>query len=265
MAATERQHIARPEPLYVHVARKLAEEIREGKYEPGDLLPSENAMVQMYGIAKATVRSAVAELRGMGLVEVRQGKGATVLDRTRSRATYSVDRSVYRSGKTWQLPDLTEAEKPAVSRTTLTGELGDLLRQRDQDALSVDRTFRDPQTAARVAHRTIIPLATAAEVPALAETPDAPLAEVYAHLAEGRTLTITEHITARIPFPDERTALALADSGPLMVTYRIISDADTDCPLICEELRAPAASTRVTIHLAPTRRPAAKKTPPKSA
>ncbi|MEU5959562.1 winged helix-turn-helix domain-containing protein, partial [Streptomyces sp. NPDC047525] len=65
---TARKHVQRPEPMYMVVARELANEIKEGRYEPGQLLPSENELVEIFGVGKATVRQAVAELRGMGLV-----------------------------------------------------------------------------------------------------------------------------------------------------------------------------------------------------
>ncbi|GGO35666.1 GntR family transcriptional regulator [Streptomyces lasiicapitis] len=263
MAATDnsRPFIERRPSMYMQVAEHLAGQIRDGTYAGGDLLPSEATLTATFGVSKSTVRSAIAELRGMGLVSVSQGKQPMVRYQSSSTAALTVDRSVYRTGKTWQTPgDLSEAEAPAVSRITVDGQPAVLLDQQDQDAICVDRTFHDPQTGIRVAHRVIIPLATAAEVPALAEQPDAPLDDLYARLADGRTLAITESVTARLPYPDERTALGLADASPLLITYRLISDADSQRALICEELRAAASRVQLSYPITPTRRPAAKKT-----
>ncbi|MFD0417117.1 GntR family transcriptional regulator [Streptomyces sp. NPDC127108] len=269
MAATDRNRdhpfIERRPPMYMQVAQHLAKEIQDGTYAGGDLIPSEAQLVSMFGVSKHTVRQAVAELRGMGLVDVRQGKQPMVRYQTTATAALTVDRSVYRTGKAWQMPDdLTDAETPAVSRITIDGQPAALLDQQDQDALCIDRTLHDPQTGVRVAHRLIIPLATAAEAPGLAEAPDAPLAEIYARLADGRTLTITESVTARVPYPDERTSLGLADASPLLITYRVISD-ETGRPLICEELRAAASRVQIVYAITPTRRPAARKTATRSA
>lgn len=269
MAATDRDRdhpfIERRPPMYMQVAQHLAKKIQNGTYAGGDSLPSEAQLIDMYGVSKHTVRRAVAELRGMGLIDVRQGKQPEVRYQTASTAALTVDRSLYRTGKTWQTPeDLTDAEAPAVSRITIDGQPAVLLDQQDQDALCVDRTLHDQQTGVRVAHRLIIPLATAAETPGLAEEPDAPLAEIYARLADGRTLTISEIVTARVPYPDDRTSLRLTDASPLLITYRVISD-ETGRPLVCEELRAAASRAQIVYAITPTRRPAARKTAAQSA
>lgn len=257
-----RKYVQRPEPMYMAVARDLANEIKEGRYEPGQLLPSENELVEMFGVGKATVRQAVAELRGMGLVYSRQGKGVIVRERDSAARSLRVDRSIQRAGKAWQMPDMTEVEPPAVSRVTLDGMPAALLDQPDQDAISVDRLIHDPESGARMAHRMLIPLATAADTPSLAEAPAVPITDLYRQLSDaGHTLTFTEEVTARTPLPDERSTLQLVpDASPLLITYRVTSDADNGRPLLCEELRAPAATCRLSFPVTPTKA-AAKRTP----
>ncbi|GAA2085077.1 GntR family transcriptional regulator [Streptomyces albiaxialis] len=241
-----------PTPRYMQVARRVADEIKAGKYVPGDLLPSEAEMVRRYGVGKHTVRSAIGELRSMGLIDVRQGKGSIV--RGRPGPTHEISRAISRSGKKWKVHgDLGEAGDPAVSRTTFDGLPGELMDRQDQDAFSVDRLLYDPDTGARVAHRMLIPLATAALAPALGKEPAAPVEEIYGQLsAAGELLSWTEHVTARTPYPDERTALALADASPLLITYRITHGTD-ERPLLCEELRAPAAHNRLVFPVRPSR------------
>ncbi|MEV7465448.1 hypothetical protein AB0O20_02895 [Streptomyces kronopolitis] len=148
----------------------------------------------------------------------------------------------------------TEAEPPAVSRTVLAGTPGVLLDQTDQDALSIDRMLHDPATGNRMAHRVLIPMATAADVPALAAHPDGEVGDLYQQLAgAGLSLSVTEQVTARTPYPDEQAALGLPDTGPLLIAYRITADADTGRPLLCEEWRAPAATCRFTYPVTPTK------------
>ncbi|WP_369390823.1 GntR family transcriptional regulator [Streptomyces sp. CG1] len=256
-----REHIERAPAMYLQVAQRMATDIKNGRYKPGDLLPSEAEMVTMYGIGKSTARAAVAELRGMGLVESLQGKGSRVLSSGGVLPATSVDRSIQRTAKgSWRLPVAKEAEAPAVSRTALDGPPALLLDQLDQDAISVDRMLCDAATGARMAHRVLIPMATAADVPTLAEQPDAEITDLYQQLADaGLSLSFTEHVTARTPYPDERTALGLSDASPLLITYRVTTDADQDRPLLCEELKAPAATCQLTYPVTPTK-PATRRT-----
>ena len=257
-----REHIERRPAMYMQVAQRMADDIRRGRYQPGELLPSEAQMVEMYGVGKATARAAVAEVRHMGLAESRQGKGTIVLASGQVLPATSVDRSIQRTPKgSWHLPEVTKTEAPAVSRTALDGPPALLLGQQDQDAISIDRMLYDPATGARMAHRVLIPMATAAEVPSLAERPDAEVSDLYQQLAEaGLSLSFTEHVTARTPYPDERTALGISDAGPLLITYRITADADQDRPLLCEELKAPAATCQLTFPVTPTKAPAQRAT-----
>ncbi|UXY32710.1 GntR family transcriptional regulator [Streptomyces sp. HUAS TT20] len=241
--------------MYLQVAQRMASDIRRGRYQPGDLLPSETEMVKMYGVGKHTARAAVAELRRMGLVESQQGKGSIVLPSGGVLPATRVDRSIQRTSKgSWRLPEATETEAPAVTRTSLDGPPAVLLDQQDQDAISVDRMIHDPATGARMAHRVLIPMSTAADVPTLAKQPDAEISDLYRQLAEaGLSLSFTEHVTARTPYPDERTALGLSDASPLLITYRITGDAEAGRPLLCEELKAPAATCQLTYSVTPTK------------
>ncbi|MEV6942069.1 GntR family transcriptional regulator [Streptomyces sp. NPDC051172] len=250
-----REHIERRPAMYMQVAERMAGDITLGRYKPGELLPSEARTVEMYGVGKATARAAVAELRNMGLAGSRQGRGTVVLASSQGMPATRMDRSIHRTAKgSWSLPETTEAEAPAVSRTALDGRPALLLGRQDQDAISVDRMLYDPATGARIAHRVLIPMATATDVPTIAEQPDAEVSDLYRQLAEaGLSLSFTEHVTAPTPYPDERAALGLRDASPLLITYRITADADQDRPLLCEELKAPAATCQLTFPVTPTK------------
>ena len=251
-----------PNPRYMQLADKLAQAITAREYEPGEILPSESQIIERYGISRATVRSAIAELRSMGLVTVRHGKGVIV--RGSRTPNVAVERSLTRRGKRFILPEQHEASPPTVTRTTLDGIPAELLDAQDQDAFSVERLLYDETTSARMAHRTFIPLSTAARAQQLADVPDAPVSELYQALTDaGHELSWAEHVTARIPYLDERTTLGLSDTTPLLVTYRVTHDSDGTA-LLCEELRAPAATCRLVYPITPTTAPA-KRTPRKKA
>jgi GntR family transcriptional regulator len=65
------------QPLYHRVYREIAREIENGGLQPGDRLPSERWLCDELGVSRATVRRAIEELIGDGLVEGR-GRGSFV-------------------------------------------------------------------------------------------------------------------------------------------------------------------------------------------
>jgi len=68
--------------LGASLSEKLAEaletSIREGKLKTGEKLPTENALVEKYGVSRTVVREAFSRLKTLGLIETRQGSGAFV-------------------------------------------------------------------------------------------------------------------------------------------------------------------------------------------
>ncbi|MFN2642307.1 MAG: GntR family transcriptional regulator [Actinomycetota bacterium] len=73
-----------PIPYYAQLARILEQEIAEGKWSPGQELPSEADLCRMHGLSRTAVRQAVAALAARGLVRKEKGRRTTVL---RSRVT----------------------------------------------------------------------------------------------------------------------------------------------------------------------------------
>lgn len=67
-----------PELLWVQVARDLRADIESGALAPGAKLPNESELAALYGVARVTVRKALASLRDEGLVTVTVGRGTYV-------------------------------------------------------------------------------------------------------------------------------------------------------------------------------------------
>ena len=65
-------------PLYFQIQQDLASLIASGMLAPGSQLPSEEELVQRYGVSRTTVRKAVQELDRLGLIEIRRGRGTFV-------------------------------------------------------------------------------------------------------------------------------------------------------------------------------------------
>lgn len=71
------------ETLYMQLAEILRGQIERGDLAPGQQLPSESALVQQYGLARNTVRQALAVLRSEGLIITRGQRGSRVRPRER--------------------------------------------------------------------------------------------------------------------------------------------------------------------------------------
>src|SRR6476659_1782270 len=70
-----------PVPLYHQLAQQLSGAISRGVLQPGDPFENEVAMADRLGLSRPTVRRAIQELVGQGLLLRRRGLGTTVAGR----------------------------------------------------------------------------------------------------------------------------------------------------------------------------------------
>jgi GntR family transcriptional repressor for pyruvate dehydrogenase complex len=73
-------HAIRARSLSEQVFEQLAAEIITGRYSPGDNLPAERALTDVFDVNRHVVREALKRLEQIGLVKVSQGGGTKVLD-----------------------------------------------------------------------------------------------------------------------------------------------------------------------------------------
>ena len=67
-----------PLPLYYQVYRSLLGRIREDEYAPGDALPPERRLTELYGVSRITVVKALDLLERDGVIERQHGRGTFV-------------------------------------------------------------------------------------------------------------------------------------------------------------------------------------------
>lgn len=65
--------------LYEEVALRIEQMLTEGRFTPGDQLPSERELMEEFGVGRSAVREALLTLQRMGLVAVSSGERARVL------------------------------------------------------------------------------------------------------------------------------------------------------------------------------------------
>lgn len=68
-------------PLYVQVAEQLRAAVDSGLLRPGDPFENEVALAERLGLSRPTIRRAIAELVGQGLLLRRRGAGTIVANR----------------------------------------------------------------------------------------------------------------------------------------------------------------------------------------
>lgn len=71
---------ASPQPLYWQVEHDLRERITSGIWSPGDRIPSEHELGELYGASRITIRQALGNLASEGLLSREPGRGTFVRD-----------------------------------------------------------------------------------------------------------------------------------------------------------------------------------------
>ncbi|MDO4313394.1 MAG: GntR family transcriptional regulator [Eubacteriales bacterium] len=90
-------------PKYAVIEQNLIQKIQSGELIPGDELPSESDLIEIYGVSRVTVRRAIDELYHQGYIEKMQGKrtcvkGTTKLQELTSISSYTEE--IIRQGMT---------------------------------------------------------------------------------------------------------------------------------------------------------------------
>ncbi len=76
------------EPLYIQVKRQILDAIRDGRWKPGEMLPSEQQLATEFSVSQGTLRKAIDDLVAQNLIIRQQGKGSFI-------ATHNTDHSLF--------------------------------------------------------------------------------------------------------------------------------------------------------------------------
>lgn len=67
-------------PYYFQLIEVIKEKINQGEWKPGDQIPSEPELCEIYGISRTVVRQALKEMEYEGLIYRRKGKGTFIAE-----------------------------------------------------------------------------------------------------------------------------------------------------------------------------------------
>lgn len=105
-----------PLPTYLRLAETISRDIAAGRLKDGQRLPTEREMAAAQGVAVGTLRKALAELEGRGLLMRRQGSGNYIRAHDRAVGIYALFRLELIEGgglPTAELLSLDLMQKPA--------------------------------------------------------------------------------------------------------------------------------------------------------
>lgn len=229
-------------PVYKQIADVLREAIERGDLGPGDRLPSESELMSWYRVAGGTVRQALSLLRGEGLVLAEHGRGVFVRSRPRVRRR-SYDRFARRHREAGKAAYAAEAEAEKFTSTVevdyvgpgnvpaeIASELG--LSPGDEVLIRRRRYFADGKPTEMAT--SFVPWELAQGTPMVEENPGP--GGIYARIEDAghRLDHFTEDVTARMPTPEEATALQLAPGTPVFRLVRTAFDEEGAAVEVCD-------------------------------
>ncbi|WP_215224011.1 FadR/GntR family transcriptional regulator [Echinicola shivajiensis] len=74
------QQIGKKPSLSQQIVDEITRSIREGKYLPGQQIPTENALCEIFNVSRTAIREAIKILSARGIIEVKKGSGAFVTE-----------------------------------------------------------------------------------------------------------------------------------------------------------------------------------------
>jgi len=120
--------VTRPR-LYEQVAQQVLDWVRENGLQVGDRLPPERELATRLGVSRATVSQALVAMEVVGVVAVRHGDGAVLVDAPGTSKVVDALRQHAR-----QLPDIIEAREALESKLAALAAV----RRTDEDLARID-------------------------------------------------------------------------------------------------------------------------------
>lgn len=209
-------------PKYVRLAQTMQRRIEDGTYPPGTRVPSENQLVQAFGMSRPTVVRALELLKRDGWLESRQGYGTIVRGRPavaeqrdrRGREALERDESLA-SGR---LVEVGQVPVPA----RVASALG--LPKRTKVLVRRFLVEADGEAVELVSSYFPAGLVDGTEL----GSPEALSGSTREHLEARKKIRfdhVTERVSARLPESDEAELLDLPEGVPVLSVLVIACDA----------------------------------------
>ncbi|MGW1809958.1 GntR family transcriptional regulator [Streptomyces sp. NPDC002078] len=209
-------------PKYVRLAQTIQRRIEDGTYPPGTRVPSENQLVQAFGMSRPTVVRALELLKRDGWLESRQGYGTivrgrpAVVEQKDRRGREALERD--ESQTPGRLVEVGEVPVPA----RVASALG--LPKRAKVLVRRFLVEEDAETVELVSTYFPAGLADGTEL----ASEDVLVGGVREHLEARKRIRfdhVTERVSARLPEANEAALLGLPEGVPVLSVLVIACDA----------------------------------------
>jgi GntR family transcriptional regulator len=235
---------ARDRAVFRQIADRLREAIEQGRLPESERIPSETMLVEHYGVARMTVRHAIAVLQSEGLVVAEHGRGVFVRPRPPVRRL-AADRFARHHREQGKAAFLAEAEEAGA-----TPEVDSIEIREERPSPEIAARLGSPRKVLVRRRRYLLngrPVETATSyLPAdlargtpIAETNPGP-GGIYARLEEGGHPLdhFDEELRSRMPTPAEARALRLAPGIPVIHLIRTAYATDGRAVEVCDTIMA---------------------------
>lgn len=206
--------------LWRQIQQAIEREIAAGAHKPGARLPTEAALSARFAVNRHTVRRAMEELEGRGLVRIEQGRGSFVAEdvldyRLGPRTRFS--ENIRRQNRAPEGRLLRVAEMPADA--ALAEAMG---LRRGRPVIVVERlALADGRPVVLGTHH--FPAARFPRLPELLAADASITAALAASGVPDYRRQVTR-ITARLPTPEEAVLLQQSRARPVLVTEAVNLD-----------------------------------------
>ncbi|MEU1498510.1 GntR family transcriptional regulator [Streptomyces sp. NPDC005732] len=209
-------------PKYVRLAQTIQRRIEDGTYAPGTRVPSENQLVQSFGMSRPTVVRALELLKRDGWLESRQGFGTIV------RGRPAVAEQKNRHGR--EALERDESQTPgrlvAVERVPVPVRVASVLGLPKRAEVLMRRFLVEEEGEGTELVSSYFPVGL---VDGTELGKFEPLGVGVREHMEGRKKIrfdhVTERVSARLPDADEAALLGLPDGVPVLSVLVIAFDA----------------------------------------
>jgi GntR family transcriptional regulator len=209
-------------PKYVRLAQTIQQRIEDGTYPPGSRVPSENQLVQAFGMSRPTVVRALELLKRDGWLESRQGFGTTVRGRPSG-----VEKRDRRGSEALERDESQSAGRLVeVSRVAVPARVASALGVPKRTTVVVRRLLLelDGEPIELVSSYFPADLVEGTELES-AEPLSGGMREHLENRKRVRFDHVTERVSARLPEPADAQLLDMAEGQPVLSVLVIARDA----------------------------------------
>lgn len=202
-------------PLYIQLKDLLQKDI-EKNYKPGDIIPAEPKLEEIYNVSRITIRKAIEELERENVVKKRQGRGTFVLEQKILYDASSIGSLTQRLSKQNQ-----KLQTSMIEFLIIEDEhhVKDLLKCDKLLAIKRLRTLNNKPLALMINYLDY------SKVPNLEKRFN--IESLYTFLKEEYGINFynaQETIEAKLPNDEEKQKLEIKDDTPLMSLNRLSFD-----------------------------------------